>query len=46
MKPIAHTDFLRREEITRAQALWQELKETGRFAATVQRESVPQSARY
>jgi hypothetical protein len=40
------TDFLTPEEIERAQALWQELKDTGRFAATVARDIIePNMAR-
>jgi hypothetical protein len=36
MKHIAITDFLTDEEIERARVLWQELRDTGRFAATLE----------
>lgn len=45
-RKMAITDFLTPEEIERAAALWNELKDTGRFAATVATEIIePQMAR-
>jgi len=40
MKNIARLDFLTPEEIERVQTLWRELKDTGRFAAEVEREII------
>ena len=37
---ITITDFLTLEELERAAALWKELRDTGRFEATVAREII------
>ena len=40
MKNVARPAFLTPEEMERVQTLWRELKDTGRFAAEVEREII------
>jgi len=43
MQNIARLDFLTHEEIERVRTRWRELKDTGRFAAEVEREVIAPS---